>query len=362
MSLLKPAQCRDGKFQNPVPTEMVPARQMPSIFHKLLFGKEERIPRRQLGPFRTDLSDFQHPPASGLRVTLIGHSSLLVEIDGTTLLIDPVFGERASMVQWAGPKRFYPAPLSIDELPPIDAVLLTHDHYDHLDSAALQQLDKRKPLYVCSMGVETHLKRWGEGAGRVHPMNWMDSFTVPSGSATPLEIVALPARHFSGRSFKRFGTLWSSFVLRTSKHNVYHGADSGYWKGFQEIGEQFGPFDLATLEIGAFDPLWHEIHLGPDNALKAAQELRARVVMPIHWGLFNLAFHPWYQPPERFTEVAADAGLPVFLPEPGAPTEVTAEAANSLWWRRYLSVPADQPATHGVKEKGSTAAAALARD
>lgn len=362
MSLLKPAECRDGKFQNPVPTEMVPARKMLGAFRKLLFGKEERIPRRQLGPFRTDLSLLQKPPASGLRVTLLGHSSLLVEIDGTTLLIDPVFSERASMVQWAGPKRFYPAPLSMDELPHVDAVLLTHDHYDHLDSAALQYLEKRKPLFVCSMGVETHLKRWGVGAGRVHPMNWMDRFTVPSASNTPLEIVALPARHFSGRSFKRFGTLWSSFALRTAKHSVYHGADSGWWDGFHEIGEQFGPFDLATLEIGAFDPLWHEIHLGPDNALRAAQELRARVVMPIHWGLFNLAFHPWYQPPERFTAIAADANLPVFLPEPGAPTEFTGDAANSLWWRLYMTAAADQGATREVKQKGSSVAATLARD
>ncbi|MBE7182189.1 MAG: MBL fold metallo-hydrolase, partial [Terriglobus roseus] len=279
MALLKPAVCRDGRFGNPVPTDMLPASKMPGLFLRMIFGKEERIPRRQLGPFRTDVSVFQQPPASGLRVTLLGHSSLLVEIDGTTLLIDPVFSERASMVQWAGPKRFYPAPLQIDDLPPIDAVLLTHDHYDHMDSAALQHLDKRKPLFVCSLGVETHLKRWGVGAGRVHPMNWMDRFKVPSASDTPLQIVALPARHFSGRSFKRFGTLWSSFVLHTVSHNVYHGADSGYWEGFREIGEQFGPFDLAALEIGAFDQLWHEIHLGPDNALRAAQELRARAVM-----------------------------------------------------------------------------------
>lgn len=357
MPLLKPAICRDGKFENPVPTEMGMAGKMPEMLRKLFTGKEERVPRRQLGPFRTDLSVFRQPPASGLRVTLLGHSSLLLEMDGTTVLIDPVFSQRASLVQWAGPKRFYRAPLSIDELPPLDAVVLTHDHYDHLDSAALQQLEKRKPLFVCSVGVETHLKRWGVGAGGVHPMNWMDRFTVPSASETPLELTALPARHFSGRSLKRFGTLWSSFALRTAKHNVYHGADSGYWEGFREIGEQFGPFDLATLEIGAFDPLWHEIHLGPDNALRAAQDLRARVVMPIHWGLFNLAFHAWYEPPESFTEIAAAANMPVFLPEPGAPTEFSGAAANSLWWQRYRV-----PATHTVSGTGSTATAALARD
>lgn len=336
MSLLQPARCINGRYENPVPTDMNMSGKIPAMLRKLFTNRAEAVPKRQLGPFHTDPAIFATPPASGLRVMLLGHSSLLVEIDGTTLLIDPVFSERASMVQWAGPKRFYPAPLRIEDLPPLDAVLLTHDHYDHLDSAAMRLLEKRTPLVVCSLGVETHLKRWGVQTP-VHPMNWMDRFTVPSRSSTPLEITALPARHFSGRSLKRFTTLWSSFVLRTEKHNVYHGADSGYWPGYREIGDTYGPFDLTTLEIGAFDPLWDNIHLGPDNAFRAAQDLQARAVMPIHWGLFNLAFHAWYQPPERFTELANAVGLPVFLPEPGAPTEFTGAPANSLWWRRYCT-------------------------
>lgn len=335
MSVLKPAECRDGKWLNPVPTGFGGASQMWKMLSKLLTNKAETVPKRQLGPFRTDLSVFRTPPASGLRVTSLGHSSLLMEMDGTTLLVDPVFSERASMVQWFGPKRFYAPPLAIESLPPLDAVLLTHDHYDHLDTAALQQLEERKPLFVCSAGVDGHLRRWGVGAGRTQTLNWMESFTVPSASSTPLTVTALPARHFSGRSLKRFGTLWSSFVLRTERHTVYHGADSGYYEGFREIGERFGPFDLATLEIGAFDPLWNEIHLGPDNALQAAFDLRADVLMPIHFGLFNLAFHAWDQPPERMTTIAAEAGLPLFVPEPGVPTEFTGKAANSLWWRRF---------------------------
>ena len=262
------------------------------------------------------------------------------------------------MVQWFGPKRFYPSPLRIADLPPIDAVLLTHDHYDHLDADALQQLEERKPLYICSLGVETHLKRWGVGAGGIHRMNWMDEFAVPSASKTPLTLSALPARHFSGRSFKRFSTLWSSFVLHTERHHVYHGADSGYYEGFREIGEHFGPFDLALLEIGAFDPLWNEIHLGPDNAMLAALDLQAKAVMPIHWGCFNLAFHAWYQPPERFTALAKERNLPVFLPPPGTPTEFTGEAANSLWWRSYCTVGEADNESSG---SGSSAAAVIAR-
>lgn len=310
---------------------------MPTVLRRLITGKEERVPRTPLGPFRTDLSTFAGKPGSGLRITLLGHSSLLVEMDGTTLLIDPVFSKRASFVQWFGPERFFAPPLRIEHLPPLDAVLLTHDHYDHLDSDAVRQLQYRTPVFVCSEGVGSHLRRWGIHAAKVKELNWMDSFLVPSSSATPLTLTALPARHFSGRSFKRYTTLWSSFVLRTERHNVYHGADSGYYEAFREIGERFGPFDLATLEIGAFDPLWSDIHMGPDNAMLAAADLRARVVMPIHWGLFNLAFHDWYAPPERITELAAAARLPLWLPEPGAPTEFTGEANNTLWWRRYMT-------------------------
>ena len=357
MTFLKPAVCRDGKWLNPVPTKVGATSHLGAILKKLITNRAEGVPRRQLGPFHTDATVYRTPPASGLRITLLGHSSLLVELDGTTLLIDPVFAERASMVQWLGPKRFFAPPLPLAEMPPFDAVLLTHDHYDHLDSAALQRLEERKPLFICSAGVEVHLQRWGVGAGGIHPMNWMDTFLVPSTSPTPLTLQALPARHFSGRSLRRYETLWSSFVLQTDRHRLYHGADSGYYQGFREIGERFGPFDLALLEIGAFDELWDEIHLGPDNALRAALDLRAKVVMPIHWGLFNLAFHAWDQPPERMTALADAAGLPLFVPEPGTPAEFTGNAANSLWWRQFQS-----PASKRDTGRASRAVASFTRD
>ncbi len=357
MSLLQRAHFVNGIYRNPVPTEVGATRHMHQVLRKWLFGKEERVPRRQLGPFRADPAVFSTPSASGLRITLLGHSSLLVEIDGTTLLIDPVFSQRASFSQRFGPARFFPAPLTIAELPPVDAVLISHDHYDHLDAAAIRELNGRIPMFICSEGVRRHLERWGVAAAKIKELNWMDRFTVPSASATPLIITALPARHFSGRSFKRYTTLWSSFVLRTERHNVFHGADSGYFAAFREIGEAYGPFDLATLEIGAFDPLWADIHMGPDNAVLAAQDLRARVLMPIHWGTFNLAFHDWFQPPERLTEQAAKAGLPLWIPEPGDPAEFAGESRNTLWWRRYMSPAPDT----GTERADEVAAKAVAR-
>lgn len=344
MSFLQRARHENGIYLNPVPTEVGATRHMGQMLHKLLTGKEERVPKRPLGPFHTDPAVFAMAPASGLRITLLGHSSLLVEIDGTTLLIDPVFARMASFVQWFGPERFFAPPLPLKDLPPLDAVLLTHDHYDHLDSEAVKQLAARTPLFICSEGVGRHLQRWGIRAAQIKEMNWMDRFTVPARSATPLTLTALPARHFSGRSFKRYTTLWSSFQLKTDRHNVYHGADSGYYGGFREIGEAFGPFDLATLEIGAFDPLWSDIHLGPDNAMLAAADLRAKVLMPIHWGLFSLAFHAWYQPAERITELASTSGLPLFMPQPGTPAEFTGDGLNTRWWQRYMVHPVDHAA------------------
>ena len=351
MSYLRRARHENGIYLNPLPTEVGATKHIFQMFRKLLTGKEERTPKRPLGPFHTDLQTFSTAAASGLRITLIGHSSLIVEIDGTTLLIDPVFSKRASFVQWFGPGRFFAPPLRIEDLPPLDAVLITHDHYDHLDSDAMKSLKDRVKLFLCSEGVGRHLRRWGVDASKIRELNWTDSFIVPAKTPTPLTLTALPARHFSGRSFKRYTTLWSSFVLRTDRHNLYHGADSGYYGAFREIGEAYGPFDLAMLEIGAFDPLWAEIHMGPDNAMLAAADLRAKALMPIHWGLFNLAFHDWFQPPERITALAEAARLPLFVPEPGAPTAFDGTARNTLWWQRFMS-----PASQTIRQRTSEVA------
>lgn len=328
--LLKPAACVNGRFQNPVPTKMMTTKDVPQLLRLFLTNRAQRTPR--IAPsFRTEPAIFANPPASGVRITLIGHSSVLLEQDGSTVLFDPVFCKRASMVQWAGPARFFPPPLTLDQLPPLNAVVLSHDHYDHLDAHTIPQLIERTPRFICSLGVESHLKRWGVAASKITPLNWMDKTTLPSG----LQITALPARHFSGRGLKRYGTLWSSFALRSERHNIYFGADSGPWPGFGPIGEEFGPFDLAMLEVGAWNALWGTIHLGPKSASDAFLDLQAKVLMPIHWGLFNLALHDWFEPAETSVRLASERGYPLFLPEPGLPTEFSGEEVNSFWWRPY---------------------------
>ncbi len=323
---------RQGKkYLNPVPTSAGSASLFLKVMYLYLTNREERTPKRSPGPFRTDARVYENPPASGLRITWMGHSTTLVEINGVKVLIDPVWEQRAAPVEWAGPKRFFAPPLRLEEMPHIDVVLLSHDHYDHFGKHTMRRLGQLEATagaqWVTTLGVGKILKELG--AKQVRELDWTESLEVG-----PLRLTALPARHFSGRSLlNRFETLWASFVLAGPKHRVYYGADSGEWPGFQEIAQTYGPFDLTMLEIGAFDPLWADIHMGPDGAVRTFRTMGSRgLMMPIHWGLFDLALHAWRQPIER---VFAMEDLKIFSPEPGLPTEVAdGSEVRSEWWRR----------------------------
>jgi L-ascorbate metabolism protein UlaG (beta-lactamase superfamily) len=300
-----------------------------------LFNKAETVPAKAPGPFQTDVSVYAAAPVSGLRVTWMGHSSMLLEIDGLRVLIDPMWDERASPMRWAGPKRFFAAPMRLEELPAVDVVLVSHDHYDHLGEATIRGLARLDSMHearwVTSLGVGELLQGFGVAANRITELDWTQSVSVKG-----VEITAVPSRHFSGRSlFNRFETLWSAFVFCGPKHRVYFGADSGWWEGFAEIGAAYGPFDLTMLEIGAFDALWEGIHLGPDGAARAFEALGGKgLMMPIHWGLFDLALHAWRQPMTRMLEIAEERGIQLWAPEPGLPTEVAGGTeVRSDWWK-----------------------------
>ena len=332
MAMIKRAQRVDGKFQNPVPTSVGDWRTMVRVLRRYLTNKEERTPKQPLGPFRTDARVFETAPATGLRVTWMGHSAMLIEIDGVRVLVDPVWDERAAPMQWAGPKRFFSAPLALEELPRVDVVLVSHDHYDHLGAGTIARLAGMEAIagarWLTPLGVGNILSGFGVDPAKITEMDWTDSVRVGA-----VEITALPSRHFSGRSLlNRFETLWASFVLAGPEHRVYYGADSGEWAGFAEIGRTYGPFDLTMLEIGASNPLWAEIHMGPDGAVRMFKELGSQgLLMPIHWGLFDLALHAWRQPIRR---IFAEQGLKLWAPEPGLPTEVVSGVElRSEWWK-----------------------------
>lgn len=342
--LLTPSRRVGKKFQNPEPTQVGGLRMALRILPLMLTNREERKPKVQPGPFATDVGVYGTEPATGLRVTWFGHSAMLLEVDGLRVLIDPVWEQRASPWQGFGPKRFFPPTMRLAEMPALDMVLLSHDHYDHLGKETVRQLGKlectQSATWVTSLGVGRDLRRWGVPADRLREMDWMDETTVRSArTGKMLRVQAVPSRHFSGRSLRnRFETLWGAFVLQGERHRVFFGADSGWWEGFREIGERFGPFDLTMLEIGAFNELWKQIHLGPDGTAEAFAVMGgAGMLMPIHWGLFDLALHAWRQPMERMEELAQERGMVLWSPEPGRPTEVVAgEGMVSGWWRKGM--------------------------
>ena len=319
------------KYLNVLPTSVSPPSGYGPLLRRYLFEKAEREPAQPLGPFRADAAALAAPvPADALRAIWLGHSTVLMEVDGRRFLTDPVWAERASPSQLVGPKRFFAPPLALADVPPLDGIILSHDHYDHLDPVAIRVLAGRTTRFYCPLGVGAHLRRWGVPAAKISELTWWDEVAV----SDDFKLTATPARHFSGRGlFNRDSTLWASWVLRGPRHCVFFGGDSGpFDEAFRQIGERFGPFDLVMLEIGASDADWADIHLGPDNALAAHQLLGGGPLLPLHWGTFNLAFHAWRQPVQRLLE-AAGAAVPLLLPAPGQRVEVAHGPLPMRWWQ-----------------------------
>ena len=304
-----------------------PTVPMPSL-KDFLCGGERRVPRGPL-PSMSPLDAWTKKPQSGLRVTWLGHSTMLIEIDGVRVLPDPVWGPRASPSALIGPKRFQPIPVSLREMPPVDVVVISHDHYDHLDYPTIRALAKTRVPFVTSLGVGAHLEYWGVPPERITELDWWESHTVPN---TDVVVTAAPAQHFSGRGFTgRNTTLWSSLAIRSPKHAAFFSGDTGLTTEYRSIADRLGPFDVVMLEIGAYHPAWGDIHLGPDHALEAHAMLGG-VFMPVHWGTFALAMHAWDQPAERLLELASQAA-PLLMPMLGQPVEPAHAEIVKPWWR-----------------------------
>ena len=302
----------------------------PPTLRDFLCKSDQRVPPAPL-PALDPLDAWRKRSASGLRVTWLGHSTLLIEIDGLRVLTDPVWGLRASLLRVAGPRRFQPVPVPLRSLPTLDLVLISHDHYDHLDYPTIRQLRKRRMPFVTSLGVGAHLESWGVPRQHIFELDWWESYTLPNSELT---VTATPSQHFSGRTpGSRNSTLWSSLVIRSPRHTVFFSGDTGLTNEYQSIRERFGPFDLVMLEVGAFHPSWGDMHLGPENALKALALLGGGTFLPIHWGTFALGMHPWDQPAETLLQLAARSGAQLMMPRLGAPTEPAHAELVEPWWR-----------------------------
>ena len=295
-----------------------------------LCGGERRIPKGPL-PSVNPREPWARAPDSGLRATWLGHSTVLIEIDGVRVLTDPVWGPRASPSRLLGPKRFQPVPVALRDLPPIDLVIVSHDHYDHLDYPTIRELARSDVPFVTSLGVGAHLESWGVPAQRIVELDWWESHQLPDAE---LSVTAAPSQHFSGRGLSdRNATLWSSMVIRSGRHSVFFSGDTGLTTEYATIGERFGPFDLVMLEVGAYHPSWGHIHLGPEHALEALDLLGGGVFLPIHWGTFALAMHEWDQPPEVLLALGPERGANLLMPRLGEAVEPSREHELIAWWR-----------------------------
>lgn len=320
------ARFADGVFVNELPMVQGPMSEM--LWEWIFGGSSNRTPATP-PPIATNASTLlRSPPASGLRVTWMGHSSLLIEIDGQRFLTDPVWSERTSPWSSLGPARFHAPPVTLESLLPLDAVIISHDHYDHLDTASIEALAERVPRFIVPLGVGAHLEYWGVDAERIVEHDWWQETVLGD-----VRVVCTPARHFSGRAVTdKDRTLWASWSFVGPEHRAFFSGDTGMHPGFTEVAERLGPFDITMLEVGAYHELWADVHLGPEQAVQAHQMLGGGVMLPVHWGTFDLALHGWTEPIERLLVEAERAGIIVVAPRAGQPVEPSRPPAIARWW------------------------------
>ncbi len=322
---------RNGVFVNSEPTTVMKPGTYWNIFYQYLFtGSNERVPEQPL-PVVAVKRAVEGPASESVRFVWLGHAGVLLELGGKRILVDPVFSERASFFSWLGPKRFEPPPLGAGDLPAIDAVLISHNHYDHLDKATITALASKAASFHVPLGVARTLEEWGIPKNKIREYAWWDE-REESG----MTVVAVPARHFSGRGlFDRDRTLWCSWVVIAGPGRVFHSGDTGMTSAFKEIGERFGPFDLAFIKIGAFNENWPDIHLTPEQAVKAGKMLRGKILCPIHWGTFDLGLHSWHEPIERFVAAAGREEQRIVVPKIGELVDPE-KYENAFWWEEIM--------------------------
>ncbi|GAA5217063.1 MBL fold metallo-hydrolase [Corallincola platygyrae] len=322
-------QWQEGKFRNSLPQEMGGLFEM--LKKQLTNKAQHKSPDAPLPVQKRNAEEFHQPPSEGLRLTWFGHSSVLIEIDDYRVLTDPVWGERASPFSFAGPKRFHQPPMPLAELPPLDAVVISHDHYDHLDEQTIRQLKDRVPLFLVPLGIGDYLEQWGVSPERIVERDWWGEYQIGS-----LTLTATPARHFSGREislsgFEQNQTLWCGWSIKGPVHSVYYSGDTAMFPGFKDIGDRLGPFDVTMIETGAYNALWADVHIGPEQAIEAHRMVRGNKLLPVHWGTFDLAMHNWTEPVERVRVAAAKHGVGLLLPRPGDSVTL-GQPQTAAWW------------------------------
>jgi L-ascorbate metabolism protein UlaG (beta-lactamase superfamily) len=286
---------------------------------------KDKQPAGPIPSVKTDLMNLNFPKPA---IVWFGHSSYFIRIENKNFLIDPVFSGNAAPLSFMvkafpGSNIYRP-----EDMPVIDYLILTHDHYDHLDFKTVRKLKNKVNNVYCSLGVGAHLNYWGFDTNKVIELDWWESSQLDEN----ISLTAAPARHFSGRGIKRGQTFWSSFILKAKDHNLYLGGDSGYDSHFKEIGNKFGPFDIAILEAGQYNTMWPLIHMMPEETVQAAIDLKAKALLPVHWGKFSLAMHAWADPIKRLLNKAKELNMNVLTPKIGQPLILNEDFVSESWW------------------------------
>ncbi|WP_413943576.1 MBL fold metallo-hydrolase [Bdellovibrio sp. HCB-162] len=328
-SFKKSPQFRDGKFVNRIPDVLEKMRKeafsVSTIMEWLAKG-EGRVPATSLPEVKPDLNEFLKP-CQDVKVIWFGHSTFLLNFSGKIILVDPVFSGSASPVSFMV-QRFQAPVLKLEELPKIDLILISHDHYDHLDMETMKFFAKKENKFLTPLGVGSHLVGWGIDRSRITELDWWQSTNFEG-----IEFVATPAQHFSGRGVSDGNkTLWASWVIRNSDHNIYFSGDSGYDTHFKEIGDKYGPFDIAFIENGQYNQKWRAVHALPEESVQAYFDLRAKRFFPIHWGMFVLALHSWREPVDELLKLSKSRGVNLVTPKIGETVAINDNYRNVEWW------------------------------
>jgi L-ascorbate metabolism protein UlaG (beta-lactamase superfamily) len=327
------AQFHDGKFRNTTPWEQLSPGDYVSTMWDFLLKKDQRTPDSELPQKPVDLHYFSESSENQLNVTWLGHSSLMINLDGYKILTDPVF---ESKISFFGPTRYNgDIPLDIEQLPDIDVVIISHNHYDHLNKFSIQFLNDKTKKFIVPLAVGAQLESWSIPAEKIVELDWWETLKINSN----FEITATPAQHFSGRSLTdRDETLWASFVVKGPLHKIFYSGDSGYFKGFKQIGETYGPFDMTFIETGAYNKKWHHIHMFPEETVQAHIDLKGNTLHPIHWGTFNLSLHSWFEPMQRLVNAADSHSVKVATPIVGETTLFKEYIPKKKWWENVIAV------------------------